>query len=247
MSKRLDFVVAGAQKSGTTALWYFLRRHPGISLSDKKELHFFDNEKLDWDNPPYDQLHNHFIGKDAQSLFGEVTPIYIYWPPSMARIHAYNPDIKIIVSLRDPIERAYSHWRKETAQGREFLSFGEAIREGRRRVEVGGEFPGFHRVFSYVERGHYASQLARVQQLFPAKNVMVFRQADLWHEHIGTLDRICDFFGIGKYPVYPVAERVNSLGAWRNGELADCDIAYLENIYKDELNELSRRWGIHFR
>src|SRR5438874_12706930 len=104
--ERLDFIVAGTQKSGTTALHYFLRRHRQIALPDRQELHFFDDEKIFSAPADYELLHRHFrpvvgfrlrqgFGGQA-GLAGEVTPSYLYWKPAMERIRNYNPQIKLV-------------------------------------------------------------------------------------------------------------------------------------------------------
>jgi hypothetical protein len=149
--QRIDFVVAGVQKSGTTALDSFLRLNKKIQLPNGiKEIHFFDNEKIDWDNPNYNSYHNYFNWDDKTHIRGEVTPIYSFWPNSIERIKRYNPRMKIVILLRNPIFRAHSHWKMERARGREPLGFSSAIREGRNRTFIN---PISNRIFSYVERG----------------------------------------------------------------------------------------------
>ena len=95
---RLEFIVPGAQKSGTTALHYFLKKHPQIALPDRQEMQFFDVEEVFSRRPiDYELLHRHFpVGAglpfiNRQLLAGEVTPSYLYWQPAIERIHAYIP------------------------------------------------------------------------------------------------------------------------------------------------------------
>ncbi|PYL86919.1 MAG: sulfotransferase, partial [Verrucomicrobia bacterium] len=105
--QKLDFLVAGAQKSGTTALNYYLKRHPRIALPVKKELHFFDNDELfAGGNVLYEPLYEMFRPARPGSIAGENTPIYLYWRPALPRIRDYNPAMKFIIILRNPIERA---------------------------------------------------------------------------------------------------------------------------------------------
>src|SRR6266480_1310829 len=90
--ERLDFIVAGAQKSGTTALHYFLKRHPQIALPDRQEMHFFDDDEIFSGPVDYERLHRHFRKRPLRllsvrlGLAGEVTPSYLYWKPAMERI-----------------------------------------------------------------------------------------------------------------------------------------------------------------
>lgn len=165
-SAPIDFFIAGVQKAGTTALAHYLSQHPGIDFCRVKESHHFDNERLDWSQPDRTGLHRHFDWSLSQRLRGDATPIYTYWPNALDRIRAYNPRAKLIIILRHPSFRAYSHWRMEMARHRETLPFEIAIsKSGRQRV---AEAPGgVHRTHSYVERGFYAEQVVGVLSRFP--------------------------------------------------------------------------------
>ena len=113
---RVDFLIAGVQKGGTFSLYRLLERHPEISLSKSKEVHFFDDEGSIGLAPRYGQYHRNFPRWRQGQVRGEATPIYIYWPEALERIRAYNPDIKLILLLRDPIERTYSGLVPSAAQ-----------------------------------------------------------------------------------------------------------------------------------
>ena len=208
---RLSFLVAGMQKAGTTALYRLLRQHPQIYLPTQPEVHFFDDETVDWCNPDYDQFyHCHYAKAAPSQLCGDRTPIYTYWPPALNRIRAYHPGIRIIVSLRHPRDRAYSHWRMETVRGVESMPFSKAIREGRKRIAEAGDLPGVHRAFSYVERGFYGAQLDRLYALFPSRNIRLVTQEDLRARPEAVLDRICDFLGVRRFSPYPEAAMIFS-------------------------------------
>jgi hypothetical protein len=130
---RVSFIVIGVQKAGTTALHDYLADDPAIGLSDVKEVHYFDDETVDWAAPDYGAYHAHFAD-DGREIRGEATPIYVYWPNALDRIRAYNPAMRLILMLRDPVERAWSHWRMETARGVEQHSFAWCVRRGRQRL-----------------------------------------------------------------------------------------------------------------
>src|SRR5690242_9983812 len=166
---RGNFLIAGVQKGGTTALFDYLGDYPDIALSDEKELPFFDDDDRDWRTPDYAAFHAHFPDPAGRPC-GEATPIYSYWPGSLERVAAYNPHMKLILVLRDPVQRAWSHWRMEYARGAETMAFGWCIREGRQRL-FQAEPWGHHREFSYVERGFYAEQIERAFELFPRSQV----------------------------------------------------------------------------
>lgn len=206
---RLDFLGIGVQKGGTTSLSAYLRRHEGIVVPDR-ELHFFDNESLDWSQPPVASYHRDvrqvetsdaggdhsgsMSGGSLPVLHGEVTPIYIYWSPCAERIYRYNPSIKLIVLLRNPLARAFSHWAMELERGLEDLPFGEAIRQEDQRCQTlaGSQ----HRVYSYLDRGRYAVQLQRLFHFFPRSQVLVLRSEDLFTAPTETLRQLTDFLGV---------------------------------------------------
>lgn len=246
---KLSFVIAGMQKAGTTALWHFLRQHPELFLSEKKELHFFDDETLNWRDPDYDLMHHsHFSGADTSQLCGEATPIYTYWPPALNRLCAYHANIKIIVSLRCPIDRAFSHWAMETRRGAETLPFSDAIRTGRNRLTQSSELPGIHRVFSYVERGFYCEQLDRLYSLFPKGNILLVQQELLQSHHELMLDRICDFLRVNRFLEYPDQDIVFPKGTTREylPPITAPDRHFLNDLYADDLQRLADKYGISF-
>ncbi|TMI07027.1 MAG: sulfotransferase, partial [Betaproteobacteria bacterium] len=93
---KVGFVVAGAQKGGTTALDHYLREHPELCLPQRKELHFFDTDRYFVTEPiDYGPYHAAFAPGPSQRLLGEVTPAYLYWPTAAERIARYNPAMKL--------------------------------------------------------------------------------------------------------------------------------------------------------
>src|SRR5437868_12375756 len=168
---RLDFIVAGAQKSGTTALHYFLKKHPQIALPDRQEMHFFDDEEIFSRPVDYDLLHRHFRPVARSALAGEVTPSYLYWKPAMERIWNYNPQIKLIILLRNPVDRAFAHWNMQRFKNREPLDFLDAIKEEPSRIAQPLTIES--RRFAYIDRGFYSEQLERVFQFFPREQVRI--------------------------------------------------------------------------
>ncbi len=192
---RVQFFIAGVQKGGTTALDSFLREHPSIQMASVKEVHHFDDDAIDWSAPDHSRLHAAFDWKVVGAVRGEATPITLYWPDAPERLRRYNPRARLIVGLRHPVFRAFSHWRMETKRGWDTLPFPQAVGpEGRRRVR---DAPGgVHRVFSYVERGLYAQQVERLLMLFPRRQILFFRTDRLWLDPGQVLGEVQDFIGI---------------------------------------------------
>lgn len=243
---KLDFVIAGVQKAGTTALWGLLRKHPQISLSNTKELHFFDNEGIDWSRPPYLWIATQLSDTPATRVRGEATPIYTYWPTSMARIQAYNPKIKLITVLRDPVERAYSHWRMERARNLEALSFSQSIREGRLRVDS-SEFKGVHRVHSYVERGFYMPQIERMLAMFARDQLLFLSHSQFFFDPNAAMDAVTDFLGVDRFQSYPDSKLEFSFAETYPHPMSDTDRRYLEALYRDDVANTEKLTGISIR
>jgi hypothetical protein len=227
----VDLIVAGVQKGGTTALFDHLGDMPDIGLSRIKETHFFDDERIDWRAPDYARYHALFP-QDA-AVRAEATPIYAYWPNAMERIRAYNPAMKIVLLVRDPVERAWSHWKMEYARGLETEPFAWCIREGRARVAAGDPTaPGHHRVHSYVERGFYGRQLQRILTLFPYEQVRVYDAALLRSDPDPILRDLCAFAGV-RAPVDVVQPRAVHVGQTIDypSTLSAADFELLTDLY----------------
>lgn len=193
---RVDFVIGGVQKGGTTALDEALRRHPDIAMARKKEPHLFDDEEA-WAAgvPDMAQYHEHWGGSLGRRRCGEATPIYCWWPPAASRIRDYNPAMKWVLLLRDPASRAFSHWNMERSWGLESLPFEAALdREVRDLVERPGIYS---KTGSYLARGFYAQQIERLLALFPREQLLVLRSEWLRNDPARTIARVLEFLGVG--------------------------------------------------
>lgn len=203
--EQLDFILAGAQKCGTTALHSFLEKHPQIALPDKQERHFFDDEEV-FDGPvDYRELHKHFKPRKSAKIAGENTPIYCFWRPAMQRIHDYNPAIKLILVLRDPVQRAFSHWNMQRERGFETLDFLNAVREEPERSRQ-SELNQSRR-FSYIARGMYAEQIERIFALFPREQVLAIKFEEFRADQPGTMEKVFRFLEVKPLPAAPNKER----------------------------------------
>jgi len=241
---RVDFLVAGVQKGGTTALFHYLNDLAGVQMAPVKEVHFFDDEAgVDWRRPDYARLHAAFPAADARPR-GEATPIYLYWPNCLERIARYNHAMKLILLFRDPVARAWSHWRMEYARGWETEPFAWCVRAGRARVDS-PEAPGFHRVFSYVERGFYAAQLEQLFAICSPEQVLLLRSEDLDRQPNHTLGRICRFLGVAA-PATPVVPRRELVAKDIDygATITQADRAYLREIFADDLRRFAVLSGL---
>jgi Sulfotransferase domain len=201
---QIDFVIGGTQKGGTSALDSFFRQHPQICMPEtKKELHYFDKEENFRGRPDYKKYHANFQSEKQHRVIGEATPIYMYWNAAPSRIWSYNPKMKWILALRNPIERAFSHWNMEKKRGAEELTFHEAIEHEAERCREA--LPLQHRVYSYLDRGFYAQQVRRLFNMFGRENCLVLLTEDLSANHEKTLRSVFEFLGVESSTVPPAA------------------------------------------
>jgi len=200
-----DFLIAGAPKAGTTALHTALAAHPGLFMSAVKEPKFFLTDgppprrggpgdaqtyrEHIWRRADYEAL---FATAPAGSLRGESTPFYLYDRDAQRRIRALIPAARLIVILRDPVERAHSNWTHLWSAGLEPIGdFPAACAAEDSRVAAGWA-PFWH----YTRLGRYGEQLDHLLGLFPREQVFLLRYRDLVDAPAQTLDQICVFLGV---------------------------------------------------
>lgn len=173
----VNFLIAGVQKAGTTSLDHYLRQHPEVEMANTKEVHFFDDEKIfSKTKIEYNKLTKHFDRQKRAKVYGENTPIYLFWEPSMRRIRDYNPSMKIIAILRNPIERAFSGWNMERNRNMESDDFLYAIQH--EAMRMGRPLSEESRVYSYTSRGLYAGQIRRAFDNFPKDQLLFIKYED---------------------------------------------------------------------
>ena len=232
--KRIDFIIGGTQKGGTTALFEYLAEHPEIQTPSQKELHYFDNDAIYENDTDYESYHQHFDFTEAGiTCRGEATPIYMYLEPSPERIWQYNPQMKWILVLRNPIERAYSYWNMEVQKGKDTLEFQQALEAEESRCRKA--LPLQHRTHSYIDRGFYTTQIKRIRCFFPKTQILVIKSEDLKCNHKFTLENIYDFLSVKKHtPPNPTQKHQRSY----QKNLEKKERQYLEDIYNVEIKSL---------
>jgi hypothetical protein len=202
-----NFFVAGAPKAGTTALHAALARHPELYLSAVKEPKFFltDGPPPDQGGPGDAKTYREHVWRlaDYEALFdaappgallGESTPFYLFSQAAQRRIRALVPQARMIIVLRDPIERAHSNWAHLWSAGLDPIDdFVRACEAEDRRVAAG--WADFWR---YKRLGLYGEQLQHLYSVFPPDQVLMLRYRDLLENPAGALNRICAFLGVSQ-------------------------------------------------
>lgn len=195
-----DAVILGAQKSGTSSLHNYLVQQPGMIEPLRKEVHYFDvnsGRGEAW-------YRAHFGRRGEPGLNIDSSPYYLFHPAVPRRMHVLLPDAKLIVLLRDPVRRAYSHYWHERDKGREKLEFEAAIAaeagrlgDAHERLADGTLERSFaHQHFSYVARGRYAEQLEAWFDVYPRERFLILKFEDLAKEPLATLNATLGFLGL---------------------------------------------------
>ena len=202
---KLDFMIVGAQKCGTSALAHFLSQHPEIGMAVPKEAHLFDSPKYssDWSPEQIDERYRRFFEHCGDAAIrGEATPIYMFLPEIARELQRYNPHLKLIVVLRDPVERAISHYYMVKSRDAErrplwLALLSEPLRL--RRCRNARAHGSAMRVCSYRRRGLYSVQLRNLYRFFDRERVLIVRTRDLGTRHDAVLRRVFAFLGVSDH------------------------------------------------
>jgi len=195
-----DFLIVGAQRSGTTSLYRYLAEHPAVAPPVRKEIQYFSLHYRRGDG----WYRTHFpLSARRRSTF-EATPYYLFHPGAAPRAADTVPDAKLIALLRDPVARAFSQWQHNASRGLEHLGFEAALDaeperlagESDRLAVDAGYRSDAHRYWSYAARGHYAEQLERWLAHFPRRQILVLRSEDLYEHPEPTYARTLEFLGL---------------------------------------------------
>jgi hypothetical protein len=202
-----QFLGLGVQKGGTTTLQKLLEQHPQVWLSPKKELHYFS---LHFDRGPewYSQF---FADASPGQCCGDITPYYLFHPEAPQRIADLLPEARLIVLLRDPVERCLSQYFHSRRLGLESLELEEALAAEPERL-VGAEDQltapdGRHRghqEHSYLARSRYEQQLKRYEQRFSSDQILLLKSEDLFERGAQAWDRLLSFLALDAVP-FPAA------------------------------------------
>ena len=190
-----DFIVIGAPRCGTTSLWEHLRVHPDVRPAIRKELHFFDfhyHRGLPW-------YRAHFpITRSipAGAVTGEATPNYLAHPDAANRVRVAVPDAKLVVLLRNPVDRAHSAWQLKVREGIEPLGFQEAIEAEETRLRGVNRRSEKDLRFAYLGKSRYAEQLETWFAVFPKEQIAIYKSEEVFAGDTTALTGLASFLGL---------------------------------------------------
>lgn len=231
LARRPTFLIIGAAKAGTTSLHHYLGQHPQIFLPEVKEPGFY---AYDASTPPYRDVTRTAIAREPyaadsaayEALFqgangalavGEASTLYLYEAGAAARIRTALPDVKLVVVLRNPAERAFSHYMHLRRDGREPIDdFARALEAEPARIRE-RYFPSFH----YRAMGRYGEQLARYFERFDRDRILVVLHEELQRAPVKTSQRVQGFLGVDPAFVPDTSLQLNASGLPRSRWLHD--------------------------
>ena len=245
-----DFLIIGAARSGTTSLYQYLTQHPLVIPGVGKEVYFFD-KKFDKGINWYKSFFPTKISKSRlesklkrNCITGEATPRYLYHPHTPKRVFDLIPNVKLIVLLRNPIDRAYSHYQMISGFGQEELSFEEAIEQEEKRItddmKKMEKNENFYSIYfyrkSYLTRGIYVNQLKRWFEYFPREQFLILKSEDFYSKTPEVYQQVLDFLGLSKselnsFKVHRMGKH-SAISTETRKKLADHFRPYNEQLYQ---------------
>jgi hypothetical protein len=211
-----EFVIIGAKRCGTTSLYRYLGEHPQVApmfpsarriplmRSDQKGVHYFESNHARGNRWYRSFFRSKWARQRAGQIAGEASPYYLFHPRVAGLAAKEIPHARLIVLLRDPVERTYSHWSEQRRNGVETLSFEDAL--AAEPARLAGElerllrdpeavsFP--YEQQSYALQSEYAASIERWLEYFPKEQLLVLRSEDLYACPQATYDRVTTFVGI---------------------------------------------------
>ena len=208
-----DFIIFGVSRSGTTSLYQYLSQHPNMEPSVVKEPRFFDmyfDRGINWYRMNFPSKWQKFIFtklKHKKFITGEASGAYLQNPHAPKRIHDLNPNMKLILLLRNPVDRAFSHYIRKMKNGSEKLSFEEVTEKEKTRIEGEQEkmeknekyYSPIYHSLAYITTGLYAMRLKRWLKYFSMKQILVLENGEFLRDPEKVYNQAVEFLGLPKW------------------------------------------------
>ena len=252
-----DFIIIGAQKGGTSSFYRLLSQHPNVRAAVRKELHYFSlffDRGVGW----YRSCFPPPTLEGGNTITGEASPYYLFHPHAPKRIAEAVPRVRLIALLRNPVDRAYSHYNHEVTMvsrlfgaGVEPLTFEEAVeleelrlRGERDKMLEDERYVGFnHQHFSYLSRGVYVDQLVHWSEFFGDEQMLVLKSEDFFEHTPETMNLALDFLGI---PEWEPEDREIILRGEYEHEMNPVTRRRLEQYFEPHNRKLYEYLGVDF-
>ena len=256
-----DFIIIGTMRGGTTSLYSYLTEHPNIGPAYMKEVHFFDvyfSKGLHWYRAQFPSSVQKYYTERVQKqnfITGEASPYYLFHPHAPKRIAQTLPQVKLIVLLRNPVTRAYSHYYHEVAGGHEKIAtFEEAIACEEERIAKEAELLAKneqyisynHRHFSYLARGIYVDQLKVWMNLFPKEQFLILKSEDFYADPAAGLKQALDFVNVPDLSLKAQKEEYEQLNTTTPPRMNPATRKRLREYFEPHNSRLYKYLGVDF-
>jgi hypothetical protein len=182
-----NFLIVGAEKSGTTWLYDRLHRHPDVFMPEVKEIHFFNHlnsnrtPRRNYEKHDFEWYRDHFRRWNGEAAVGEATPMYLCDERAPARIQNHLPEVKLVACLRHPTDRAYSHYWMARGKNHTERSFRQVVSQ---------------KILKFIERGRYGRQLERYLDRFGRSQLRILIHEEVFADPVRHLNELCTFLGV---------------------------------------------------
>jgi hypothetical protein len=251
------FIIIGSHRCGTSSLYQYIRKHPCVIPAFQKEVHFFDinfKKGVDWYRAHFSSFSNKTFNTQICKhgfVTGEASPYYICHPHAPKRILETIPNVKLIALLRNPVDRAYSHYQQNFRNGLEVLTLEDAIkrdeiriqRELKKMLENESYFSKIHRHFGYLSRGVYIDQLKVWMSLFPKEQILIIKSEDLCEDTSHTFKQVLQFLGL---PIYDLKE-YRKYSSKKYPKMDEITRNRLIEYFEPHNQRLSKYLGVNFK
>jgi hypothetical protein len=246
-----DFLIIGTAKGGTNSLYQLLTRHPNVEPAALKGLQYFSkrfDKGTDWYRSQFPPPR----WKDGRrSITGEATPRYLYHPLVPERTAEVVPQARLIVLLRNPVDRTYSHYHERVSDMRESRSFEDALEAEMEWLSSSKEDGAFEREpranrppFPYLEMGIYVDQLLRWSKFFSNEQVLVLKSEDLFERELYTLKLVLDFLDLPDWEP-DGASKICNKGHYKQ-KMDPATRQWLEDYFEPRNQRLYEYLGVDF-
>lgn len=245
-----SFLIIGAMKCGTSSLYHYLTQHPRVIEASKKEVHYFDfNNEL---GIPWYRSHfpKESSLKPINAITGEASPEYMYHPRAASQCHLLLPNAKIIVMVRDPVERSFSQYSHYKRFGEEHLTFEEAIESEQERLE--GAFENYllnkyywnwnYFKYGYLAKSRYFEQLVPWYKLYGKSSIMVINSSDFYANTRETTNKVFNFLDLEDHTLDSYPNMFESKKSSMSNETRN----KLTNYFKEHNKNLYQLIGQNF-
>lgn len=241
-----SFLIIGGQRCGTTSLYRYLSKHPEVHPGLVKEIQFFTlnyGKGVDW-------YRSQFPAQRAGGRSFDASPYYLFHPKAPERASGLLPEAKLIALLRNPVDRAFSHYQHNAGNGVEDLSFEDALtaEDGRlageeeRLAHEPAYSSAAHRRYSYVARGMYAEQLERWFSEYDPSGVKVLISEELFSNPAGTFAEVLEFLDLPALEL-PSYEAFTRRGRWDGPALSPETRSRLQELFREPNRRLEDLLG----